>query len=179
MKAGDVVLGLPSSGLHSNGFSLVRRIVAQTGLAWSDPAPFEPGRTLAEALLTPTRIYVKPVLDILKRTNGILALAHVTGGGFPDNLPRVLPEGLGISLDLSRLRPPPVFGWLASTGGVATPEMLRTFNCGIGMIAVVQADRAGDITAAFAAAGEAVTAIGHVVEAGSGPRVTYQGSLRF
>src|ERR1700723_2054717 len=109
LKAGDLVIGLPSSGVHSNGFSLVRRIVERSGLPWDAPAPFEPDRTLAAALLTPTRLYVKPLLAALKRSPGLLALAHVTGGGFPDNLPRVLPDALGVELDLDAFSAPPVF----------------------------------------------------------------------
>ena len=110
---GDVLIGLPSSGVHSNGFSLVRRIVEHSGLAWDAPAPFAQGRSLAEALLEPTRIYVKPLLEVLKGGDGINALCHITGGGFPDNIPRVLPDGVGVRLDLSAIAAPPVFGWLA------------------------------------------------------------------
>ena len=149
LKPGDVLFGLPSSGVHSNGFSLVRRIVALSGLAWDADAPFAPGRTLAQALLAPTRLYVKPLLAALKATDGIKALAHITGGGFPDNIPRVLPEGLGVSLDLSAIPVPPVFGWLATTGNVAEREMLRTFNCGVGMIVVAEAARAAEVEAAL------------------------------
>src|SRR5450432_387836 len=135
MRARDWIIGLPSSGLHSNGFSLVRRIVAASGLGWDAPAPFEPERSLAAALLTPTRLYVKPLLRALKASDAILALAHITGGGFPDNLPRVLPDDLAASLNLDAFAVPPVFSWLAELGGVAQGEMLRTFNCGIGMVA--------------------------------------------
>ena len=116
LKPGDLVFGLPSSGVHSNGFSLVRRIVARSGLGWDAPAPFDPLRSLAAALLTPTRLYVLPLLDALKRTRGIHALAHITGGGYPDNLPRVLDDGLAVSLDLDAFTPQPVFSWLASAG---------------------------------------------------------------
>ena len=123
VAAGDIVFGLPSSGVHSNGFSLVRRIVARAGLAWDAPAPFEPARGLAEALLEPTRIYVKPLLAALKATDKIAALAHITGGGFPDNLPRVLPKGLGVTLDLAAIPLPDVFRWLAQAGGLAQSEM--------------------------------------------------------
>src|SRR3954451_12585534 len=130
--AGDVLLGLPSSGVHSNGFSLVRRIVELSGLSWQAPAPFAPDRSLGDALLEPTRIYVKPLLAAIRATGAIKALAHITGGGFPDNIPRVLPKGLGAILDLGAIPVPPVFGWLAKTGGVTETEMLRTFNCGIG-----------------------------------------------
>ena len=113
LKPGDLVFGLPSSGVHSNGFSLVRRIVARSGLGWDDSAPFDPQHSLAAALLTPTRLYVRPLLDALKRTRGIHALAHITGGGYPDNLPRVLDDGLAVSLDLNAFTPQPVFSWLA------------------------------------------------------------------
>src|SRR6202453_573371 len=123
LKAGDLVVGLPSSGVHSNGFSLVRRIVERSGLAWDAPAPFATGATLASALLTPTRLYVKPLLAALKDAPGVLALAHVTGGGFPDNLPRVLPESVGVELDLAAFAPQPVFSWLARTGGAAGAGM--------------------------------------------------------
>ncbi|MGW9329107.1 phosphoribosylformylglycinamidine cyclo-ligase [Bosea sp. NPDC055594] len=177
LVAGDVVLGLPSSGVHSNGFSLVRRIVALSGLAWEAPAPFAPELTLAEALLTPTRIYVKPLLQALKAAPGIKALAHITGGGFPDNIPRVLPDDLGVSLDLSAIPVPAVFGWLAKVGGVAEREMLRTFNCGIGMIVVASAAEADAVVAALREAGEAPVRLGEVTPAGSEGQVAYRGKL--
>ena len=139
--AGDVVLGLASSGIHSNGYSLARRVVEKSGLGWDAPAPFDKTRTLGEALLTPTRIYVKSCLAALRETTALKGLAHITGGGFPDNIPRVLPDGAGVALDLARVPVLPVFKWLAATGGIAEPEMLRTFNCGIGMIAIVDAER--------------------------------------
>ncbi|GJD96530.1 phosphoribosylformylglycinamidine cyclo-ligase [Methylobacterium iners] len=173
---GDVVLGLPSSGVHSNGFSLVRRIVERSGLPYDAPAPFASGRSLGEALLEPTRIYVKPLLAALKATDGIKALAHITGGGFPDNLPRVLPDGVGIQIDLDAITPPPVFGWLAAQGGVAEREMLRTFNCGIGMIVVSAADRAEAVGAALTQAGEAPVRLGRITERGSEP-VAFTGTL--
>ena len=178
LKPGDVLFGLPSSGVHSNGFSLVRRIVALTGLAWDAQAPFAPGRTLAQALLVPTRLYVKPLLAALKATDGIKALAHITGGGFPDNIPRVLPEGLGVSLDLAAIPVPPVFGWLAATGNVAEREMLRTFNCGVGMIVVAEAARAAEVEAALKAAGESPVRMGEVVAfSDDEERVAYRGHL--
>ncbi|MGU3538300.1 phosphoribosylformylglycinamidine cyclo-ligase [Methylobacterium sp. A54F] len=176
IAAGDVVLGLPSSGVHSNGFSLVRRIVAAAGLAWDAEAPFAPGRRLGEALLEPTRIYVKPLLAALKATDGIKALAHITGGGFPDNLPRVLPDSAGIAIDLDAIAPPAVFGWLAEAGGVASHEMLRTFNCGIGMVAVVAADAADAVSAALVAAGEAPVRLGAITPRGP-EAVTFTGRL--
>lgn len=177
VREGDLLFGLPSSGAHSNGFSLIRRIVAESGLAWDAPAPFAAERTLAEALLTPTRIYVKPLLAALKRSEKILALAHITGGGFPDNLPRVLPKGLGAALDLGAFRPPPVFSWLALTGGVAEAEMLRTFNCGIGMVVVVAKDGADEAVAALRETGETPIAIGEIAATGDGPRVVTRGNL--
>ena len=178
LQPGDVLFGLPSSGVHSNGFSLVRRIVALTGLAWDAEAPFAPGHTLAQALLVPTRLYVKPLLAALKATDGIKALAHITGGGFPDNIPRVLPEGLGVSLDLAAIPVPPVFGWLAKTGNVAEREMLRTFNCGVGMIVVAEAAQAAEVEAALKAAGETPVRMGEVVTfSGDEERVAYRGHL--
>ncbi|MDQ6868039.1 MAG: phosphoribosylformylglycinamidine cyclo-ligase [Pseudomonadota bacterium] len=177
VKAGDHVLGLRSAGLHSNGFSLVRKIVERASLAWTDPAPFAPGKTLGEALLTPTRIYVKPVLRVLAGTDGVRALAHITGGGFRDNLPRVLPKTLGVEIDLSAIQVPEVFAWLAANGGVAEPEMLRTFNCGIGMVVIVDSGNAAEVLRAFASAKEDAAAIGRVVAIAAGERVVYSGRL--
>jgi phosphoribosylaminoimidazole synthetase len=173
---GDVILGLASSGLHSNGFSLVRRIVALSGLSWDDQAPFAPGRTLAEALLEPTRIYVKSILGAIRGTHGIKALAHITGGGFPDNIPRVLPRDYAAELDLEQIDVPAVFSWLAGTGGVKPEEMMRTFNCGIGFVAVVAAGQAAQVAAVLQQAGETVTPIGRIVprrQAG----VIYRGAI--
>lgn len=160
---GDVLLGLASSGLHSNGFSLVRRVAAMSGLAWNAPAPFDEGRTLAEALLEPTRIYVKPVLEAVRGTHGIKALAHITGGGFPENIPRVLPQAFSAELDLPAVAPQPVFSWLARTGGIAAEEMMRTFNCGVGMVVVVAGGQAAQVAAVLQEAGETVTPIGRIV----------------
>ncbi len=160
---GDVILGLASSGVHSNGYSLVRRIVEASGLSWSDPAPFDQHRTLGEALLTPTRIYVKSVLEAIRTTHGIKALAHITGGGFPENIPRVLPKDFSAELDLEAIDVPPVFSWLAKTGNVAPTEMMRTFNCGIGMVMVVAAGQAAQVAAVLAQAGEEVTTIGRIL----------------
>jgi phosphoribosylformylglycinamidine cyclo-ligase len=177
IKAGDAVIGLASSGVHSNGFSLVRRVVTESGLSWQSPAPFAPPLTLAGALLTPTRIYVKSVLAVLRATNAVKALAHITGGGFPDNIPRVLPNGLGVELDLARVPLPPVFKWLAATGGIAESEMLRTFNCGIGMVAVAAAGDADAVIAAFTGAGETALRLGSVDTADSTGPVRYRGHL--
>jgi len=174
---GDVVLGLPSSGVHSNGFSLVRRIVERAGLGWDAPAPFDPARKLGAALLTPTRLYVKPLLAALKATQAIKALAHITGGGFPDNIPRVLPKGVGVSIDLPAIPVLPVFKWLAAAGGVAEREMLRTFNCGIGMIVVAAKDGAAEAEAALRAAGETPVRLGEAIAASGEDRVVYRGRL--
>ncbi len=161
---GDVVLGLAASGVHSNGYSLVRRIVADSGLGWTDAAPFDPSSTLGAALLAPTRIYVRAVLSAV-RAGGVKALAHITGGGLIENIPRVLPAGLKAELDATRWPLPPVFRWLADSGGVAPIELARTFNCGIGMIAVVAAADAERVSATLSAAGETVYAIGKIVSA--------------
>ena len=155
------LLGLGSAGVHSNGFSLVRRVVAAAGLTLDSPAPFGAGGTLGEALLAPTRIYVKPLLA-LHRAGMLKAAAHVTGGGLPGNLPRVLPAGLEAVLDATAWPVPPVFAWLARAGEVAADEMLRVFNCGIGMACVVPADRADEAAALLAAQGETVFRIGHL-----------------
>jgi phosphoribosylformylglycinamidine cyclo-ligase len=176
VSTGDVLLGLASSGVHSNGFSLVRRIVELSGLKWSDPAPFDPAKTLGDALLAPTRIYVKSLLSTLKSVDGIKAFAHITGGGFPDNIPRVLPDNLTAEVNLSAIQVPPVFSWLAKTGGVAPNEMLRTFNCGIGMIAVVAAQAAEEVATRLNAEGEKVVLLGKLIE-NSGQNVVYKGNL--
>jgi phosphoribosylformylglycinamidine cyclo-ligase len=176
LKSGDYVFGLPSSGPHSNGYSLVRRIVARSGLRWDAPAPFDPSRTLASALLTPTRLYVRPLLHVLGRAQGILALAHITGGGYPDNLPRALNDDLAVSLDLDAFAPPPVFSWLAETGGVEESEMLRTFNCGIGMAVFVSVDHEQEAREALENAGLSPILIGRLVPA-SGQRLYTSGRL--
>ena len=172
---GDLLLGLPSSGVHSNGFSLVRRIVADAGLAWTDPSPFAPGLDLGDALLVPTRIYVRSILAAL-REPGIKALAHITGGGFPENIPRVLPKSCAAKVDLGAVALPPVFGWLARQGGVAEREMLRTFNCGIGMVIVVDPTRRDAVAAALRAAGEAPVDLGGLIPR-EGDAVVYDGRL--
>ena len=155
---GDTLLGLGSAGLHSNGFSLVRRIVTVSGLDWTAPAPFAPDASLGAALMTPTRLYVKAVLD-LHATGLLKAAAHITGGGLPGNLPRVLPDGMTAEIDQA-WAVPAVFPWLARTGGVAPEEMLRAFNCGIGMVVVTADPDAA--TARLEAAGERVFRLGRV-----------------
>ncbi|MFG1211403.1 phosphoribosylformylglycinamidine cyclo-ligase [Xanthobacter flavus] len=176
---GDVILGLASDGVHSNGYSLVRRIVERSGLAWTDEAPFHKGQNLGTALLTPTRLYVKSVLSVIRATGAVKALAHVTGGGITENLPRVLPAGTIARIDLSNLIVPPVFRWLASVGAVAREEMLRAFNCGVGMAVVVPVEREEEVADAFAAAGETVIRLG-VIEPGTGAaHVVYDGAADF
>lgn len=171
---GDVVLGLASSGLHSNGFSLVRKIVADAGLDLRSSAPFDERLTLGESLLTPTRIYVASCLAA-HAAGGLKALAHITGGGLLENIPRVLPSGLACMLDAGSWPLPPVFAWLRRAGGVAAGEMARTFNCGIGMVAVATADRAAALAEIFEAAGERVFQIGRIVAHHAGePRVVLQ-----
>jgi len=165
--AGDVILGLASSGIHSNGYSLARRIVEASGLALDAPAPFAPDQTLGTALLTPTRIYVKSCLAAA-RTGKVKALAHITGGGLVENVPRVLPADLAAALDAGRWPFPPVFRWLAATGGVADAEMARVFNCGLGMIAVAAAADAAEIETLLADAGERVYRVGRIVARGDG-----------
>ncbi len=175
---GDVILGLTSSGVHSNGFSLVRKIVELSGLGWDAPAPFAEGKALGEALLTPTRIYVKPLLKAIRETHALKALAHITGGGFPENIPRVLPKHLAAEIDLTAVKVPPVFSWLAKVGGVEAKEMLRTFNCGIGMIVVVAQENVAAVKAALEAEGEAVVTLGRMIAREEGAHGTvYKGTL--
>jgi len=170
--AGDVLLGLASDGVHSNGYSLVRAIVAKSGLEWDDPCPWGEG-TLGAALLAPTRLYVKQALAAV-RAGGVHALAHITGGGLTENLPRVLPQGLGAEIDLNSWALPPVFQWLADQGGMEQAEMLKTFNAGVGMVLSVSADQADAISALLTETGETVFCLGHVTE---GEGVSYTGSL--
>lgn len=175
VAGGDIVLGLASSGLHSNGFSLVRKVVELQGLDYAAPAPFDGQRPLGEALLEPTRIYVKSCLAAI-RGGGVHALAHITGGGLVENLPRVLPDGLAVKLDAATWPEPAVFGWLAKAGGIVRHEMYRTFNCGVGMAIIVAPDRAGDIAETLRGAGETVYEIGRIAERADGPAVAITGS---
>jgi phosphoribosylformylglycinamidine cyclo-ligase len=162
VKEGDIVLGLASSGVHSNGYSLVRRIVADSRVAWDAPAPFARSLTLAEALLAPTRIYVKGGLA-LARTRRAKAMAHITGGGLVENVPRVIPDTMTVEIDATRWRLPPVFAWLAKAGGVTNAEMTRVFNCGIGMVIVVDPEAAEEAANILTGAGEQVFRVGRVV----------------
>jgi phosphoribosylformylglycinamidine cyclo-ligase len=177
IAAGDAVIGLASSGVHSNGYSLVRKIVAQSGLGYEAQAPFAPVMTLGGALLAPTHLYVKPCLRAIRETGAVKGLAHITGGGFTDNIPRVLPTNLGVRIDLTRFQVLPVFKWLAEQGGIAELELLRTFNCGIGMIAIVKADAVEAVIDVFTDAGETVTLLGEVIPAEGAHRVVYDGHL--
>ncbi|UOA31845.1 Phosphoribosylformylglycinamidine cyclo-ligase [Sulfitobacter sp. DSM 110093] len=172
VKEGDVLLGLPSDGVHSNGYSLVRKIVERSGLGWGDDCPWGEG-DLGSALLTPTRLYVKGAVAAL-RADAVSALAHITGGGLTENLPRVLPVGLAAEIDLNAWDLPPVFKWLAAEGGMAETEMLKTFNAGIGMVAVISADKVEAAKAAFAEDGHAAVEIGRIT---TGNGVTYSGAL--
>ncbi|MGH6946653.1 MAG: phosphoribosylformylglycinamidine cyclo-ligase [Kiloniellales bacterium] len=167
VAAGDLILGLRSSGLHSNGFSLVRKVVADLELDLAAPAPFAADVPLGVSLLEPTRIYVRSSLAAIA-AGGVKVLAHITGGGLIENLPRVLPDGLLAEIDAARWSAPPVFRWLAEDGGVAPGEMLRTFNCGIGMVAVVAADRAPALSRLLEESGERVVEIGRIVRNGAG-----------
>jgi len=173
---GDRILALPSSGVHANGFSLVRKVIETARAKLDAPAPFDKQRLLGEALLMPTRIYVKPLLAALKATDGIKALAHITGGGITDNIPRVLPKGTAARIDLTSVSLPPAFRWLAETGRIAEAEMLRTFNCGVGMAVIAEAKQAEAVAATLAAAGETPAAIGDVIAADA-PGVRYSGKL--
>ena len=178
IRPGDAVLGIASSGVHSNGYSLVRKVVEMSGLTWDAPAPFDRNRKLGSAALTPTRIYVKSCLAAIRETKAVKALTHITGGGFPDNIPRVLPKSLGVRIDLSQVTVLPMFQWLARTGAIAEPEMLRTFNCGVGMMAVVEPRAADAVATVLQREGETVARLGEVIEIVDGaPRVTYTGRL--
>jgi phosphoribosylformylglycinamidine cyclo-ligase len=172
VAAGDVILGLASDGVHSNGYSLVRAIVAQEGLAWDAPAPFA-SAPLGQALLAPTRLYVKPALAAI-RAGGVHGLAHITGGGLTENVPRILPEGLAARIDLGSWTLPPVFDWLARKGGLTEAELLKTFNAGIGLVLVVAPEQAVALAALLRGAGETVIPLGEV---GAGQGVQYTGTL--
>jgi len=162
-QAGDVVLGLASSGPHSNGYSLIRRLLSLSG---ADASTHVGGRSLYDQLLAPTRIYVKPLLRLLEAVP-VHALAHITGGGLLDNIPRVVPDGLEVRLDRHGWVRPPVFEWLQQTAGIDETEMHRTFNCGIGMTVMVPPTAADEAVRILTAAGESVNVIGEV-RAGSG-----------
>jgi phosphoribosylaminoimidazole synthetase len=163
-KVGDILVGLGSSGPHSNGYSLIRRIVERSGLAWDAPAPFEDGKTLADALLAPTRIYVKTVLSHLK-AGRIEGLAHITGGGLIENPPRAIANGLVARFDWNAWVPPPVFGWLQQVGGVSDLELRRTFNCGVGLMLIVDPRDLAEVLEGLVRAGEDAFVIGELAKA--------------
>lgn len=169
LNAGDVLIGLPSSGVHANGFSLVRRVVSGCGLGWEDPAPFAPDSKLGESLLAPTRIYVRQVLDTIRENPGaVKALCHITGGGLIDNLPRILPETVAAEIDTDAIDMPAVFSWLQTEARLDAREMYRTFNCGVGMVIAVALDDAARVGASL---GTEARMIGRLTERGDGPAV--------
>jgi len=177
MKPGDAIIGVASSGVHSNGFSLVRRVVEHLGLSYDSCATFANPKTLGEALLTPTALYVKSGLAAI-RAGGVKGLAHITGGGITENTPRCLPDGLDAEIDLASWMPNPVFGWLARAASIAEDEMLRTFNCGIGLIAVVEPEAADGVIAAFTAHGQTAQKIGKLVTGDGEAKVVTHGKLK-
>ncbi len=178
IKAGDCLIALPSNGIHSNGYSLVRKIVDDFKVDLS--VPVVGPEPLLETLLAPTKIYVKALLPLMEQDK-VKAAAHITGGGLTENIPRVLPEGLDAEIDLSAVAPLPVFGWLSAKGGIADEEMLKTFNCGVGMVLVVDQDDADGILSALADTGETAYRIGSVVpgETPGAARTVYKGTLDF
>ena len=171
VSEGDILLGLPSSGVHSNGFSLVRKIMDLEGLTWNDQTPF--GGTFGDAFLVPTEIYVRPIIAALK-TDGIKGLAHITGGGLTENLPRALPDGLAAQIDLNAFPHLPLFDWLIAAGGLSQSEALKTFNCGIGMVILTDPDKVTDVEVALNAENQPYYRIGQVTD-GSG--IQYSGSI--
>ncbi len=177
ISEGDIILSLASSGVHSNGYSLVRKLVEKSGLAWDAPAPFAKGQTLADALLTPTRIYVKPLLAAIAETGAIKAMAHITGGGFTENIPRVLPKELAADVDLDAVELPPVFQWLRETGSISESEMLKTFNCGTGMIVIVSPENVDNVATVLRRENERVSVVG-VLTGRKTVSVTYRGVLK-
>jgi phosphoribosylformylglycinamidine cyclo-ligase len=173
---GDALIGLAAAGVHSNGYSLVRRLVAATGTPWEAPAPFAPTMALGTALLTPTRIYVKGVLEAIRATRAIKGLAHITGGGLSENVPRILPAGVAAAVDLGSWQVPPVFAWLKGAGKLEDAEMLRTFNCGIGMVAVAARAALADVMAVLTGAGYHPSLIGSI-EPGRGVTAPAKGRV--
>ena len=177
MGPGDTVIGVASTGIHSNGFSLVRRVVASEGLAYDAAAPFAPAMSLGECLLAPTALYVKSALAAI-RAGGVKGLAHITGGGITENLPRALPEGLRAEIDLAAWSPQPVFSWLARSAGIEEREMLRTFNCGIGLVIIADSKHVAEIIKAFSGFGQTAMTIGMLAAAPGAAHVLYRGALR-
>jgi phosphoribosylformylglycinamidine cyclo-ligase len=182
IAVGDVLIGLPSSGVHSNAFSLVRRLIAEEHLDWAHTAPWQADTSVAEALLAPTRLYVKPLLAAIRTTGGsghsgaIRGLAHITGGGLSENIPRVIPTGLAAHVDLSQIKVQPVFGWMRKAGRLDEENMLRTFNCGVGMIVIATEARTDDVLSALRTAGEHPVLLGYV-EPGRGIKSSAKGKV--
>lgn len=174
--AGDVILGLKSNGVHSNGFSLVRKIAEVTGQKMDETASFDESQTLGAALLAPTKMYVKSCLAAIRETGAVKALAHITGGGITENLPRVLADDISAEINLDNLKPQKVFSWLAENGGIASDEMLRTFNCGVGMILVVKADQAAQVAKVLNDNGEQAFELGKIIDKAD-ERVVYTGKF--
>jgi phosphoribosylformylglycinamidine cyclo-ligase len=179
--AGHKLIGLASSGIHSNGYSLVRRLVEMSGLKWEDAVPFQDAQgdetLMADAFLRPTRIYVKQILAALRAGLPVHGLAHITGGGLTENLPRILPETCSAQIDLDSWQLPSIFQWLASVGNISEPEMLKTFNCGIGMVLVVPAEASSQVMTFFTEQGETVFDIGELISKSGSDAVIYQGKL--
>ncbi len=176
MQEGDILIGLASSGIHSNGFSLVRKLITDNGFNWNDKCPFDSEKTLGAALLEPTRIYVKACLSAIRKTQAIKALAHITGGGLSENIPRVLPDNLSAEINLDHLNPPAVFKWFSDLGNITNHEMLRTFNCGIGMVLVVSEEKQQDVLDALEEQNETPFILGKLVKHGD-EGVIYKGRL--
>lgn len=176
IQQGDALIGIASSGVHSNGFSLVRKLVDDNGFNWQDKAPFDESKTIGAALLEPTRIYVKSTLAAIRQTGGVKALAHITGGGLTENIPRVLPDDLAANIDLSSITMPAVFKWLSDLGSISESELVRTFNCGVGMVLVVDQDKSDEVIATLKRDGETAFSLG-TLTAGDLEAVVYQGSL--
>lgn len=168
---GDTVIGISSSGVHSNGYSLVRKIVRDSGLTFASPAPYAPGQTLAQSLLTPTKIYTRALMPLIKQSGTIKGLAHITGGGLLENIPRVLPDGAGVRLDATRWQKPPVFDWLRERGDLSPHEMARTLNCGVGMVVICDPANETAVLNQLRSSGETANVIGRAVPAATGERV--------
>lgn len=169
---GDVVIGIASSGVHSNGFSLVRKIVKDNGFSYSDAVPFTNDMNLGQVLLQPTKIYIQALSPLIKEANKIKGLSHITGGGLTENIPRVLPDGLGVELDATKWDFLPVFRWLKQYGNLTSDDMAVTYNCGLGMVAIIPAPLADDVCARINQSGEKATIVGRVVSTDSEERVS-------
>jgi len=176
VKEGDILIGLGSSGVHSNGFSLVRRLVEDSELGYNDPCPFDETKTFGTALLEPTKIYVKSTLNALKAGH-IKAISHITGGGFVENIPRILPDGVSAHVDANSWQMPAVFNWLRKAGNITAQEMAKTFNCGIGLVVIVAAEGAEETLKIFQDNGEDASIIGTVKsKAGNEPATLVKGT---